>query len=101
MKKIYEKVACGGMDVHYKFSTVTFRDSQGKVVCREVLDHRNWPDLVRRFSEWPRGVPIAMEGSYGWGWICDLMIQQGLNPQLANSLKVASAPSFGAEGKRE
>lgn len=89
VKKIYEKVACGGMDVHYKFSTVTFRDCQGKVVCREVLDHRNWPDLVRRFSEWPQGVPIAMEGSFGWGWICDLMMQLGLSPQLANSLKVA------------
>lgn len=89
VKKIYEKVACGGMDVHYKFSTVTFRDAQGEVVCREVLDHRNWPELVRRFSEWPRGVPIAMEGSFGWGWICDLMMQLGLSPQLANSLKVA------------
>lgn len=88
MKKMYEKVACGGMDVHYKFSNVTFRDSAGKVVCRERLDHCDREALVRRLVGWPRGVPIAMEGSFGWGWIADLMIEQGLNPQLANSYKV-------------
>ncbi len=40
MKKIYLNVACAGMDVHYKFSNVTFRDRSGKVVRRQRLDHR-------------------------------------------------------------
>lgn len=88
MKKMYEKVVCGGMDVHYKFSNVTFRDAQGKVVCRERLEHRDKGALAKHLSQWPREVPIAMEGSFGWGWISDVMIQQGLNPQLANSLKI-------------
>jgi transposase len=88
VNRMYEKVACGGMDVHYKFSNVTFRDAQGKVVCRERLEHRDKEALVKHLSQWPRGVPIAMEGSFGWAWISDLMIQLGLNPQLANSLKV-------------
>jgi hypothetical protein len=39
MKKIYLNVACAGMDVHYKFSNVTFRDRSGKVVRRERLVH--------------------------------------------------------------
>jgi hypothetical protein len=30
------------MDVHYKFSNVTFRDAGGKVVSRQRLDH---PDI--------------------------------------------------------
>jgi hypothetical protein len=30
MKNLYHSVACGGMDVHYKFSTVTFRGNAGK-----------------------------------------------------------------------
>jgi len=35
MKNIYSNVACGGMDVHYKFSNVTFRDEAGRVVRRD------------------------------------------------------------------
>ncbi len=35
MKKTYLNVACAGMDVHYKFSNVTFRDPSGKVVRRQ------------------------------------------------------------------
>ncbi len=30
MKKMNSSVACAGMDVHYKFSNVTFRDAGGK-----------------------------------------------------------------------
>ena len=37
----YGSVACGGVDVHYKFSTVTLRDAAGRVVAREKLDHRD------------------------------------------------------------
>ena len=32
MTNRYESVACGGMDVHYKFSTVTWRDESGGIV---------------------------------------------------------------------
>ncbi len=39
MKKIYLNVACAGMDVHHKFSNVTFRDPSGKVVRRQRLVH--------------------------------------------------------------
>ena len=39
MKNVYESVAGGGMDVHYKFSSVTMRDAQGRVVRRERLEH--------------------------------------------------------------
>ncbi len=31
MKKVNSNVACAGMDVHYKFSNVTFRDARGWV----------------------------------------------------------------------
>jgi hypothetical protein len=30
MKTRYESVTCGGMDVHYKSSQVTFRDAGGE-----------------------------------------------------------------------
>ena len=31
MRTMYSNVACGGMDVHYKFSNATFRDQSGRV----------------------------------------------------------------------
>ncbi len=37
MTKIYLNVACAGMDVHYKFRNVTFRDRSGTVVRRQSL----------------------------------------------------------------
>lgn len=87
MKK-YEKVACGGMDVHYKFSNVTFRDAKGKIVRRERLDHRDRRKLIERLSLWPQKVPIVLEASFGWGWLSDLMIELGLDPRLSNCAKV-------------
>lgn len=84
----YEKVACGGMDVHYKFSRVTFRDRGLGVVRRERLDHANRDELLRHLSRWPRDVPIVLEASFGWGWISDMMLKAGLNPQLSNCYKV-------------
>ena len=37
MNKLKSNVACAGMDVHYKFSNVTFRDAGGKLVSRRRL----------------------------------------------------------------
>ena len=84
----YEKVACGGMDVHYKFSRVTFRDKQGEVVARERIDHVDREELKRRLSYWPKDVPIVMEASFGWGWLADLMLELDLKPELSNCFKV-------------
>lgn len=88
MNNAYASVAAGGMDVHYKFSTVTMRDADGKVVRRERLDHRDRPTLRTVLSTWPKDVPIVLEASFGWGWMTDLMREAGLNPQLSNCYKV-------------
>jgi transposase len=76
------------MDVHQKFSQVTMRDSEAKVVCRERLDHPDRQRLRERLSAWPRDVPIVMEASFGWAWLADLMQEIGLSPQLSNCFKV-------------
>jgi transposase len=88
MKDVYEKVAGIGMDVHSKFSTVTMRDAQGKVVRRERLDHRDRGRLRERLCQWPREAPVVMEASFGWGWLADLMVEEGLHPALSNCFKV-------------
>ncbi|MCK4624832.1 MAG: transposase [Phycisphaerae bacterium] len=88
MKKLYANVAFGGMDVHYKFTSVTFRDMNGLVVAREKLDHRDREKLKRRLSQWPPGLPVVMEASFGWAWLSNLMIEAGLKPLLSNCFKV-------------
>ncbi len=88
MKKIYLNVACAGMDVHYKFSNVTFRDPSGKVVRRQRLDHRHRQELQERLNRWPTGIPVVMEASFGWGWLSDLLEKAGQEVQLSNCYKV-------------
>jgi transposase len=88
MKNSYSKVACGGMDVHYKFSNVTLRDEAGHVVRRERLDHRKRDRLGERVNRWPKGLPIVLEASFGWGWLSDLLEEAGLEPHLSNCYKL-------------
>jgi hypothetical protein len=83
-KNVYESVAAIGMDVHYKFSQVSMRDGQGRLVRRERLEHPDRVRLRERLSRWPTGVPVVMEASFGWGWLADLMSQQGLEVELPN-----------------
>ena len=78
MKKMKSNVACAGMDVHYIFSNVTFRDASGKIVSRQRLDHPDREQLRQRLSLWPAGIPVVMEASFGWGWLSDLVEQAGM-----------------------
>jgi len=86
--KMYSNVASGGMDVHYKFSSVTFRNEHGQIVRRERLDHPDREKLRERLSRWPQGVPIVLEASFGWGWLSDVMEEAGLTVELSNCFKV-------------
>jgi len=88
MKNVYANVRAIGMDVHYKFTTVTMRDSRGKVVRRERLDHRDRSSLREKLSAWPAEAPMVLEASFGWGWLADLMEELGLKPQLSNCYKL-------------
>lgn len=87
MNNLYSNVACGGMDVHYKFSNVTFRDHAGRAVRRERLDHRHRTRLRARLNRWPQGIPIVLEASFGWGWLSDVLSEAGLEPRLSNCYK--------------
>jgi len=88
MKKLNTNVACAGMDVHYKFSNVTFRDTNGDVVSRQRLDHPDRRKLRQRLAQWPPGLPVIMEASFGWGWLSDLMDEYGMKVALSNCFKV-------------
>jgi len=88
MDNTYSNVACGGMDVHYKFSAVTFRDEAGRVVRRERLEHPQRGQLREHLNRWPKGLPMVLEASFGWGWLSDLLSEAGLEPHLSNCYKL-------------
>jgi transposase len=76
------------MDVHYKFSNVTFRDAGGGIVSRQRLDHPDRQGLAVRLRRWPQGIPVVMEASFGWGWLSDMVEAAGLEVHLSNCYKV-------------
>ena len=88
MNNVSSNVTCGGMDVHYKFSNVTFRDKAGCIVRRERLKHPQRDKLTERLNRWPKGIPIVLEASFGWGWLSDLLDETGLEPHLSNCYKI-------------
>jgi len=88
MNKLKSNVACAGMDVHYKFSNVTFRDAGGKLVSRRRLEHPDREKLRQHLGQWPSGIPVVMEASFGWGWLSDLVEQAGMEVHLSNCFKV-------------
>src|SRR5215472_6495103 len=54
------------------------------VVRRVRLDHRDHEAMQREVSQIPAGTAIAMEGSYGWPWIADLLQALHLEPHLGH-----------------
>ena len=78
-----------GLDVHRKFSKVTARGSDGKVAWRQRLEHGDRVRLREQLERWPKGTPVVLEGTFGWGWISDELEAAGLDPHLASSRKVA------------
>ena len=79
-----------GLDSHRKFSKVTGRDAEGRVVWRQRLEHADRAALRVRLRQWPEGVPVVLEGTFGWGWLSDELSAAGLDPHLASSSKVAA-----------
>jgi transposase len=84
----YAKVACSGLDVHYGFSQVTMRNAAGDVERRERLEHRDRAALRRQLAAWPKGLPVVLEGSFGWCWLADELTAAGMKVHLSNCYKV-------------
>lgn len=83
-------VAQIGMDAHRRFSMVTARDAEGRILWRERLRHENRGLLRAALAAWPKGVPVILEATFGWGWLSDEVAAAGLEPHLASSTKVAA-----------
>jgi transposase len=83
------KVTQIGLDVHRNFSLASLRDGSSKVIARERLEHADRNLLRKRISSWPPATPVILEGTFGWGWICDELLALNMDPHLASSRKVS------------
>ncbi len=90
MKTTLRLAVVVGMDVHRRFSTVTARNAEGKVMWRRRLEHEDRGQLRKVLAGWPRGIPVILESSFGWEWMCEELEQAGLEPLLASSRRVAA-----------
>jgi transposase len=81
-------VAAAGVDVHYHFSRVAFVNGKGQTIRRERLEHQDRQALRRRLQQWPKDLQVVMEASFGWGWLSDVMEEEGLDVKLSNCYKV-------------
>ncbi len=88
--KTKRKVAQVGCDCHRKFSRITARDEEGRIVWRQRLEHADRVKLREQLGGWPKRTPVILEGTFGWGWLSDEMLAAGLDPHLASSAKMAA-----------
>lgn len=79
-----------GLDCHRLFSVASGRSSDGQIVWRRRLEHLDRRPLRRELQSWPKGTPVVLEGTFGWGWMSDELSAAGLEPHLASSKKVAA-----------
>lgn len=79
-----------GLDGHRTFSILSGRDASGATAWREHLRHQDREAMRRQWAEFPKGTPVILEATFGWGWMSDELMAVGLRPYLANSRKVAA-----------
>jgi transposase len=90
MKTTDRRAVVIGLDILRRFSTVTARNAEGKIAWRQRLEHGDRRRLRRYLEDWPGGIPVILESSFGWEWMCEELEQVGLEPLLASSRKVAA-----------
>ncbi len=72
-----------GIDFHRRRSVIVRMNDAGEVLCWERID--NDPvEIARVVCDGEAGVPVAIEATYGWYWIVDLLLDLGLEVHLAH-----------------
>ena len=83
-----------GIDLHRKSSQVAVVNSDGELVRSRRV--RSRPDEVWRvFGELPRDEPVeaAFEGTFGYGWLADLLADAGIPAHMAHPLATKAIAS--------
>jgi len=75
-----------GIDLHRRRSQIAIIDEQGELtLSRRVV---NDPDTFRELLGDPDGTHVALEATYGWEWLADVLQEAGYEVHLAHPLRV-------------
>jgi transposase len=74
-----------GIDLHRRRSFVTAIDAEGEVSLRRRI--ANDPEAFLELLGDPEGTQVALEATYGWEWLADLLEDAGYELHLAHPLR--------------
>lgn len=93
-----------GWDIHRKFSQVSVReikdDGELCVVERIRLNHENRAQMEAWLKKQPPGTPVAIEATFGWPWVADLLEQFEMCPRLTHAAAFRTLVKHRAKGDR-
>jgi len=88
-----------GWDIHRKFSKVSLMemDAEGEIhaVERARLDHADKEAMQAWLSRLDREIPVALEATFGWPWVADLL------EALGHAVHLGHPPVIRALAKHE
>ena len=75
-----------GIDLHRRRSQIAIIDEHGELVLsRRIVNH---PETFKELLGDPDGTQVALEATYGWEWLADVLEQAGYEVHLAHPLRV-------------
>ena len=74
-----------GVDLHRRRSQIAIIDEHGELaLSRRIVNDR---DTFRELLGEPDGTHVALEATYGWEWLADLLEEAGYDVHLAHPLR--------------
>jgi len=75
-----------GIDLHRRRSQIAIVDEHGELtLSRRIV---NDPETFKELLGDPDGTHVALEATYGWEWLADLLEEAGYEVHLAHPLRV-------------
>ena len=75
-----------GIDLHEKFCFITVMDKEGQVLKEgKVFNEEN--EILLFFKDFKTPIEAAVEATYNWYWLVDLLEEMGIEVNLANPYK--------------
>jgi transposase len=73
-----------GIDLHRRRSQLAILNQDGELVQRRIATARE--SFTEALGE-PEGTQVAIEATYGWEWLADLLAEAGFDVHLAHPLR--------------
>lgn len=80
-----------GIDLHRRRSQIAVVDAEGELLLQRRIV--NDPGTFRDVLGDPGGAHVALEATYGWEWLADLLSEAGFDVHLAHPLRTKAIAS--------